>query len=424
MIWVFHIAAASACLVGVALGAESPVESRGGEEAGSSSPRGESVSSILGFSLIPGESGTGVPRGVVLEGVELFRIAQEHLNRLDGKDWRWVFPVYVGSVGDGLDDRIPSIIGQYQVKSCQIEFIPQFPFQPGLSYRAMFRVDAFSARLRRHGVRFQAEKIRSDPIVFPFDIAPVSSDSRVGLTHVYPSRDELPENLLKFYIHFSRSMAFGVSHRYVRLTRDDGTEIVDPFLRLDEELWDPTGTRMTLLIDPGRVKRGLRPRNQVGPTFRAGDEVRLVIAAGWQDSRGIPLEKGFEKRFRVAPPDVERPLMSLWMLKVPQAGTRDPLRISFPESMDHALLERVLWIDGPDGQALEGERAIGSGETRWEFRPLAPWKPGIHEVCAENSLEDLAGNSLGRLFEVDSFLTVSRRVERRVLKRAFQPRLK
>ena len=29
-----------------------------------------------------------------------------------------------------------------------------------------------------------------------------------------------------------------------------------PFLEIDEELWDPAMMRLTLFIDPGRIKRG------------------------------------------------------------------------------------------------------------------------------------------------------------------------
>ena len=50
-----------------------------------------------------------------------------------------------------------------------------------------------------------------------------------------------------------------------------------PFLELDEELWSPDGTRFTLIFDPGRIKRGLKPREEVGPVLEAGKSYSLVI---------------------------------------------------------------------------------------------------------------------------------------------------
>ena len=38
-----------------------------------------------------------------------------------------------------------------------------------------------------------------------------------------------------------------------------GQAVADPFLELDEELWSTDGRRFTLLFDPGRIKRGLKP---------------------------------------------------------------------------------------------------------------------------------------------------------------------
>ena len=47
--------------------------------------------------------------------------------------------------------------------------------------------------------------------------------------------------------------------------------------------------------------------------------------------------------------------------------------------------------------------AIESAETRWLFTPRDPWVPGDYELVALAFLEDLAGNRIGRAFEVDNF---------------------
>ena len=62
------------------------------------------------------------------------------------------------------------------------------------------------------------------------------------MTHVYPSRAMLPENLLRLYIHFSAPMSRGEAYRRIRLLDATGKPVDDPFLELDEELWSRDGS--------------------------------------------------------------------------------------------------------------------------------------------------------------------------------------
>jgi hypothetical protein len=80
------------------------------------------------------------------------------------------------------------------------------------------------------------------------------------ITQVNPTADRLPENTLRWYVHFSAPMTRGGAYRHVKLLCGE-TEVSYPFLELDEELWSADGKRFTLLFDPGRVKRGLKPRH-------------------------------------------------------------------------------------------------------------------------------------------------------------------
>ncbi len=53
---------------------------------------------------------------------------------------------------------------------------------------------------------------------------------------------------------------------HIRVRRcDQGRAIVDPFVEIEQELWDASGKRLTVLFDPGQVKRGLRRHNKSGP---------------------------------------------------------------------------------------------------------------------------------------------------------------
>ncbi len=68
-------------------------------------------------------------------------------------------------------------------------------------------------------------------------------------------------------------MSRGEAYRRIHLLDADGKPIERAFLELGEELWDPDGKRFTLFIDPGRIKRGLKPRKGRRPRAGAGQDV-------------------------------------------------------------------------------------------------------------------------------------------------------
>ena len=184
-----------------------------------------------------------------------------------------------------------------------------------------------------------------------------------------------------------------------------------PFLELDEELWSPDGTRFTLLFDPGRVKRGLKPREEVGPVLEAGKSYSLVIDRHWLDASGNLLKTGFRKTFRVGPPDETSPDPKTWTIDAPRAGSRDPLEVRFPEPLDRAPSR------SPDlGRELRMRKSCrvrsrwGRPRQRWRFTPVSPWREGAYRLVVGTELEDLAGNSVAQPFEVDAAGPISSRV--------------
>jgi hypothetical protein len=231
------------------------------------------------------------------------------------------------------------------------------------------------------------------------------------VTAVYPSATELPENQLKFYLHFSGPMGRGEAYEHVQLLRASGEPVDLPFLEIGEELWDRSGQRLTLLIDPGRIKQGVKPREDIGPALEAGKRFTLVVKKGWRDARGEPLASGFEKRFDVGPPISVAIDRKAWRIERPAAGTRDPLVVRFPRPLDRALLERTLSIVSPGGHPLAGAITLADAERRWEFRPDGAWQTGKHFLVVDTVLEDLAGNRIGSAFEVDQLRPLDQKLE-------------
>jgi hypothetical protein len=322
---------------------------------------------------------------VGLSPAELEKLAATNLTT---EDWNARFAVYVDR---GPSSKPPPLLGTYSVVDGVLRFESRFPPEPGLRYRAV---------LVAGGRTITAE----------FTIPKPPASATTVVRHVYPSASRLPENQLKFYLHFTAPMSQGDSYRYVHLLDAAGKEIKYPFLELEQELWDPTGARFTLFLDPGRIKRGLKPREELGPPLEEGKSYTLVIDRNWLDAKGNPLKETYRKAFRVGPPDDEPLDPKNWRLEVPAAGTRKPLVVRFPEPLDHALMDRLLHVTDEAGRLVRGTATITDEETRWEFTPERPWQAGRYQLVTETILEDLAGNSVGKPFEVDVFRQVQKEV--------------
>src|SRR5262249_37612013 len=159
---------------------------------------------------------------------------------------------------------------------------------------------------------------------------------------------------LRFYIHFSAPMSRGEAYRHIRLLDSSGRPIEDPFLELGEELWSTDGRRFTLLFDPGRIKRGLKPREEVGPVLMAGRSYGLLVDPGWLDANGSPLKPGPRKASRTVPADETSPDPKTWTVRPPAAETRGPLEVHFPEPLDRALLDRLIAVRDASDQPVAG----------------------------------------------------------------------
>ena len=132
-----------------------------------------------------------------------------------------------------------------------------------------------------------------------------------------PSGATVPENLLRLYIEFSAPMGLAGGLPYIRLQDAKGREVIDPFVPLDQPLWNAARTRYTLLFDPGRVKRGILPNSRMGRPLRAGRTYTLEIDAAWPDAQGRPLAEPFRRTLRAGRAILEPLDPSRWQLDAP-----------------------------------------------------------------------------------------------------------
>lgn len=282
--------------------------------------------------------------------------------------------------------------GTWRVVGDRLRFEPRFPFEPGVQYRAEFR------------------PARATPIVSTFRIPPRVSAPTTTVVQIYPTADVLPENQLKFYVQFSAPMSRGRVYEHIHLRDANGRDIELPFLELDEELWDPAMTRLTLLIDPGRIKRGVKPLEDIGAVFEQGQSYSLIVAATCEDAASQPLRADYEKKFRIGPADRVPPDPVRWKITAPKADSSDALVVAFDEPMDHALAVRLITVE-TSARPVAGEARLINGDSRWIFRPAHRWQRGQHRLVVATTVEDLAGNNIGKSFEVDLAAGMQRRLE-------------
>ncbi|MFL5241604.1 MAG: hypothetical protein ACJ8FY_05805 [Gemmataceae bacterium] len=326
---------------------------------------------------------------------------------LKGEAWTPVFAVYV--IPAEGKERGSALLGSYRIEDGAVRFEPRFPIVRGVRYRVIFNLKRIPSRAALEEKPLAKEILLAKPKTEPTQV-----------TQVYPTVDRLPENQLKFYLHFSAPMSRGDSYKHIKLLDENGKAVDLPFLELDQELWDSAGQRLTVFCDPGRIKRGLKPREEFGPVLEEGKRYTLVIDRDLEDANGNALKETFRKPFRAVAPNDTQPDPKTWKVQPPAAGTKKPVTVIFPKPMDQALLERLVWVIDDRDQKLAGKVTVGEKETVWQFIPEKVWQEGTYHVVADTRLEDLAGNSIARPFEVDVFRPVERQVKKETVKIPFK----
>jgi hypothetical protein len=307
--------------------------------------------------------------------------------------------VFVAAVDSGAASDSPSLLGTYRRRGDALCFQPRFPLEPGVTYEARLTLGNAAKPTARLSARFEVPRRTQTPTT--------------RVERVYPTSNVLPENQLKFYLHFSAPMSAGRAYQHVRLLDASGKMIEGAFLEIGEELWDRSGQRFTLFFDPGRIKRGLKPREDLGPALEEGKSYTLLVDRQWQDANGNPLVAEFRKSFKVVEPDDVPPIETNWRIERPTSQNGFVLTIDFPEPLDHALLERVMWVERGSNprtaEHVDGQIAISRQETRWQFTfAQPPMSDAAYFLVVERILEDRAGNHLGRKFEIDVFDSIDK----------------
>jgi hypothetical protein len=289
-----------------------------------------------------------------------------------------------------IDGQDTPLFGTTSFENGTLIFRPRFPISSGLTYRAT--------------VALPTGEKTSTTIQVP---AEVITAPATRIAAVYPTTNTLPSNELKLYVTFSAPMQHSDVWPKIHLLDEASKPVTLPFVELPEPLWDRDLKRLTLLFDPGRIKRGVGINESMGPVLTEGRRYTLVIDRDLPDSHGRPLAETFRREFTVGPAERRGIDLKLWKITEPARNTTDPLIIKFDRPLDYALLQHVFTV-----QNVPGTETVAAGETEWRFQPSQPWKPGDYTLVIDMTLEDLAGNRIGRPFDVDTLDNPTERISK------------
>jgi hypothetical protein len=275
----------------------------------------------------------------------------------------------------------PAMFGAYERRGNDLVFRPRVALEPGQLYRAHLGAE-------------------QEPVTADFRVPSQTAGRAPQVIKVLPSGDVLPANHLKFYIYFSQPMRGGQAiFKQIAIVDENEKEVYDPWLH--DEIWDEEACCLILYIHPGRIKWGILLREFLGPVLLPERRYRFVIRGDMLGAEGQSLGKEYSKSFRTTAEDRERVKLETWKLSAPAAGTRDPLSIAFPSVMDHRSLTRGITVSDASGKSIAGTMEIGKDEKAWSFRPTAPWVEQEYRVHVRPDVEDTAGNTPARPFDMD-----------------------
>jgi hypothetical protein len=310
------------------------------------------------------------------------------LSAIPETDGRWARILSIRTA-----DGMPAMAGSYSVTDSTIRFVPRFPPE-GLPLLQV-SLDRLGWREAGGGALSGDQTLWWE---FELPGRPVAAPSTRVLA-IHPSSPVLPANQLRWYVEFSAPMREGSALAHVRLRDQDGAVVEKAFLELDEELWDPTRTRLTLMFDMGRVKQGIQSRADLGPVLAAGRRYALEIDRNWIDAHGATLVKDTVHRFTAAADRHVALDPAQWRIGAIAAGKRDPLRVTFGFPLDHALAERMILVTSADGERVGGALRLVDHDRGLEFLPSQPWGAARYQLRVHPALEDVTGNRVGHAFD-------------------------
>lgn len=298
------------------------------------------------------------------------------------KDFSYeLLSVYVVNDYNTYDYEV-AVQGQFTVAENNLIFKPYFPFEGGLPYVVKLNSD-----------------IKEKPTFIPFQIGEKETVNQAKVLSIFPTSDLLPENVLRFYIYFQTPMKQEEALQHIKLLDKNGKVDNHAFMKFKEELWSSDGKRLTILFDPGRIKRGVSTNVVQGPALESGRNYQLFISGEWQDVYGHTLLDDKIKALTIIKGYRDKIEVSEWILDKPKYNTLNKLTIEFDRIIDHALMQTMMQLRDEEQTLISGYWEILENEKSVQFIPSKKWKIGNYILRFDARLEDIAGNNLQNLLD-------------------------
>ncbi|MFK7787490.1 MAG: hypothetical protein AB8B56_20370 [Crocinitomicaceae bacterium] len=291
------------------------------------------------------------------------------------------FSVFVEN--EGAEYSSNAVQGRHTIEEGYLVFSPYFPFERGMNYV----------------IRTKNTDVDSDYSYQSFQVGKKRPVDEAKVINVYPLAHELPENLLRFYMYFNTPMKKGQALQHVELADAQGNVDNRVFMEFKQELWSADGKRLTLLFDPGRIKRGVSTNVALGPALLEGNMYQLNISGEWQDVHGQDLSVDFTKEFVVGQAYRQHIKVNDLAIDEPEANSLDALTINFSRVMDHALIQSMIQLKNEENHPIAGRWGVSQDETKAIFFPEETWETGSYHILFNGSLEDVTGNNLDNLLD-------------------------
>jgi hypothetical protein len=148
-----------------------------------------------------------------------------------------------GAAAAGLPaGDLPAMAGRLAPDGADACFVPRFGFVDGTAYAVTVDGAAAGVLTRPRAARPATAQVLA----------------------IDPAAGEVPRNLLRCYVWFSAPMSEGYAAGHVWLADDAGMALPGALLSAEQELWDAGRRRLTVLLDPARIKRGLAGHRAAG----------------------------------------------------------------------------------------------------------------------------------------------------------------
>ncbi len=276
-----------------------------------------------------------------------------------------------------------AVQGRYRIEGDYLFFAPYFPFEKGMTYVVRTKKTDTDSRYS-----YQSFQVGKKEVV-----------DKAEVVSIFPSANELPENLLRFYLYFNTPMKKGQALKHVQLIDASGNIDKHAFMEFKQELWSPDGKRLTILFDPGRIKRGVSTNMELGPALLEGKQYQLVISGAWQDVYGQELSINTTKEFLIGKAYRQKIEVDELEIQKPEADSEEILSIHFDRIIDHALIQSMIQIKDENEKVIAGYWQTSEDEKIIQFVPEKTWKKGTYHIIMDNRLEDAAGNNLNNLLD-------------------------